>query len=374
MQVNARTLRRRPDYYLLFLALFLTAAGLVSVFSASAAEAIKYGNQFYYLIRQLIFTALGLGALTAGALLDHNLYKKWSGFILAAGILSLLLLFVPFLGKSVGGAVRWIDLGFVQFQPSEFVKFAFVVYLASALSNKGERIKDLISGFLPLLAIVVMICVLIMKQPDLGSVLVIFWSSFLMFFLAGARFLHLGVLAAFSVGAVLVLSIIEPYRLARLLAFRDPWSDPKGIGYHIIQSLIAVGSGGLFGLGIGLGRQKFFYIPQPHTDFIFAVICEEAGMIGAIVLIAAFLALIFRCFQVASNCKDKYSFLLACGFASSVFLQVVINMGVVIGLVPTTGIPLPLISYGGTSLFLTLFSIGVIMNISSSESGRGEIK
>ena len=370
--MSARAVKRRPDYYLLFLALFLTAAGLVSVFSASAAESIKYGNQFYYLTRQLIFTVLGLGALTAGALLDHNLYKRWSGLILSAGILSLLLLFVPFLGKSVGGAVRWIDLGFVQFQPSEFVKFAMVVYLASALSNKGEKIKDLFKGLLPLLAVVLGVCILIMKQPDLGSVLVIFGSSYLMFFLAGARLLHLGVLGALSAGAVLVLSIIEPYRLARLLAFRDPWSDPKGIGYHIIQSLIGVGSGGIFGLGIGLGRQKFFYIPQPHTDFIFAVICEEAGLIGALVLIAAFIALIFRCFKVALRCSDKYAYLLACGFASSICLQVVINMGVVTGLVPTTGIPLPFISYGGTSLILTLFSIGVIMNISSSGSVSGE--
>ena len=261
--------------------------------------------------------------------------------------------------------MRWIDLGFVQFQPSEFVKFALVVYLASALSNKGEKIKELYRGLAPLLGVVLAVCFLIMKQPDLGSVLVIYGTALAMFFLSGASLIHLGVLAALSVAAILFLSVFQPYRMARLLAFLNPWSDPKGIGYHIIQSLIAVGSGGIFGMGIGLSRQKFFYIPQPHTDFIFAVVCEEIGLIGACVLIAAFLFLVSRCFRIGAQCSDRYGYLLACGFAVSLCLQAAINMGVVTGLVPTTGIPLPFISYGGTSLVLTLFSVGVVMNISS---------
>ena len=362
----------RLDYVLLSVTLFLTAAGLILVFSSSAAESIKYGNPFYYLSRQLIFTVIGLAALTIASLVDFNIYKKWAGTILAGSVLSLLLLFIPFLGKSVGGAVRWIDLGFVQFQPSEFVKFALVVYLASALSNKAEKIKQLIKGLAPLLAVVLAVCFLIMNQPDLGSVLVIYGTAVTMFFLAGASLLHLGVLAGLSVAAILALSILEPYRMARILAYLNPWSDPKGIGYHIIQSLIAVGSGGIFGMGIGLSRQKFFYIPQPHTDFIFAVVCEETGLIGAAVLIAAFLFLVFWCFRIGVQCKDRYGYLLACGFAVSICLQVAINMGVVIGLVPTTGIPLPFISYGGTSLVLTLFSVGVVMNISSKSSQNRE--
>jgi cell division protein FtsW len=213
-----------------------------------------------------------------------------------------------------------------------------------------------------------------MKQPDLGSDLVIYGTSVTMFFLAGASLLHLGVRAGLTAAAILLLSIFEPYRMARLLAFLNPWSDPKGIGYHIIQSLIAVGSGGIFGMGIGLSRQKFFYIPQPHTDFIFAVVCEEIGLIGAVILITAFLVLVFRFFSIGVQCADRYGYLLACGFAVSICLQVAINMGVVIGLVPTTGIPLPFISYGGTSLVLTLFSVGVVMNIASKNSLRGQKK
>ena len=367
-----RTSSFHLDYILMSVTIFLTAAGLLAVFSSSAAESIKYGNPFYFLFRQLIFTFIGFAALTVGALVDFNIYKRWAGLILAGSVISLLLLFVPFLGKSVGGAVRWIDLGFVQFQPSEFVKFALVVYLASALSNKGEIIKDLYRGLLPLLGVVLVVCLLIMKQPDLGSVLVIYGTAITMFFLAGASLMHLGVLAGLSVAAIALLSVLAPYRMARLLAFLNPWSDPKGIGYHIIQSLIAVGSGGIFGMGIGLSRQKFFYIPQPHTDFIFAVVCEEIGLIGEGILIAAFLVLVFRFFRIGMECKDRYGYLLACGFAVSICLQVAINMGVVTGLVPTTGIPLPFISYGGTSLVLTLFSVGVVMNISSKNAAGGQ--
>ena len=371
MRTN-RTSSFRLDFVLLSVTLFLTAAGLLAVFSSSAAESIKFGNPFYFLSRQIIFTLIGFAALTVGALVDFNIYKKWAGLILAFSVLSLLLLFVPFLGKSVGGAVRWIDLGFVQFQPSEFVKFALVVYLASALSNKGETIKELFKGLFPLLGIVLVVCVLIMKQPDLGSVLVIYGTALCMFFLAGASLIHLGVLAALSVCAILLISVLEPYRMARLLAFMHPGSDPKGIGYHITQSLIAVGSGGIFGMGIGLSRQKFFYLPQPHTDFIFAVVSEEIGLIGDGILIAAFLLLVFWCFRIGVQCKDRYGYLLACGFAVSICLQVAINMGVVIGLIPTTGIPLPFISYGGTSLVFTLFSVGVIMNISSNNANNGQ--
>ena len=355
------------DLTLISATIGLVLFGLIMVFSSTTMESFKYGNMFYYLNRQLIFLAMGIFAFIFAVRTDHKNYGKWSGQILIASIFLLSLVYVPFLGKSVNGAVRWIDLGFFSFQPSEFAKLAVVIYMADVLARKGERISDFIKGIFPLLVTVMVICIFIILQPDLGTVLVILGTVLIMLFIAGSQLKHmLGLFAATAAG-VAALSILAPYRMQRLLAFIDPWKDPQGISYQIVQSLIAVGSGGLFGLGIGASRQKFLYLPQSSTDFIFAIICEELGLIGATILIALFFMLIKRGIVIARKTTARFGLLLASGITASIALQVIINISVVTGLAPTTGIPLPFISYGGTSLIISLFCVGVLVNISKAD-------
>ena len=356
-----------PDVPMLFLTLTLVCIGLLMVFSSTTIESLKAGDPFLYFKKQMIYVILGFGAMVFAMRFDHRRYREWVGIILGAAFLLLLVLFIPHVGRTAGGATRWIDLGPVSFQPSEFAKLALVIYMADFMARKKELIFDFVKGILPVLLVVGAACVLVLKQPDLGTVLVMFGSFFIMLYLAGARLSHLAALASCSAAGVFLLSILSPYRWKRIAAFIDPWQDPRGIGFHIIQSLIAVGSGGLFGFGLGNSRQKFLYLPEQYTDFIFAVFCEEWGFVGALVLIGLFIAFISRGLRICRNAPDKFSYLLAGGLISGLALQAVINMGVVVGIVPTTGIPLPFISYGGTSLVVSLYSVGILLNISSQK-------
>ncbi len=353
--------------WLLFSVAALLLSGLIMIFSATTIDSLQAGDPFYYLKRQLFYLAIGLSLMIAGLRIRYEVYKKMSGLLLLAGVGMLLLLFVPFLGKEVGGAVRWISIGPFSFQPSEFMKFAVVVYIADVLTRNEKNIGDFSRTILPVLGVVGAVVILIMKQPDMGTCLVLFGIMMLMFYFSGVRLSHLfGLLSAGGV-AILAASVLSPYRMKRLMAFRDPWQDPQGIGYHITQSLIAVGSGGIFGLGIGASRQKFMYLPEQYTDFIFAIICEETGLIGALVIIFLFLMLIAQGLRIARSAPDRFGFLLASGIVSFMAVQSFVNISVVVGLLPTTGIPLPFISYGGTSLMVMLFSIGVLLNISNSQ-------
>lgn len=357
--------RQKPDYLLLFCVFALVLFGFLMVFSATTMDSLQSGDPIYYLKRQLLYVLIGGAALFAGYKTDYTVYRKYSGALLGAAFVLLLLVFVPVLGRSAGGAARWIDLGFFSFQPSEVAKIAIILYLADALARKGDNITSFRKGMFPFLCVVSFFCALIMGQPDLGTVIVIFMTSVLMMFLAGARIKHLLMLFPPVVLGILALSFASPYRWKRIIAFLDPWKDPLGTGFHMIQSLIAIGSGGFFGFGPGNSRQKFLYLPEQYTDFIFAIVCEELGFIGAVFLIALFVFFIARAIRVCRSAPDTFSSLIAGGLAGYIGLQAAINMGVATGSLPTTGIPLPFISYGGTSLVITLFAAGIILNIST---------
>jgi cell division protein FtsW len=361
-------MKKNPDLIFLALAAALLIVGVIMVFSSSPALALKHGDSFYYLKRHLFYLIIGLFGLNFALNLKLSALRKWTPYIFAASIVLLLLLYVPRLGRTMGGATRWIDLYVFSFQPSELVKFAVVLFLVSALANKKERIRDFFAGLLPLLLLVAAVNVVIVKQPDLGTALSISFTSLVMFFVAGAQMLHLYLLLGAGAAGVLVISLLSPYRMKRLVAYLNPWNDPLNIGFQIIQSLLAVGSGGLMGLGLGNSRQKFFYLPQQYADFIFAVLCEEMGFIGGVVVLLLFVAFFARGLRIARHSTDEYLGLLVVGIISMFAVQTFMNLAVVLGMIPTTGIPLPFISYGGTAAVINLFSVGLVANVSRNAS------
>jgi cell division protein FtsW len=352
------------DYLFLFAVIALCAVGLTMVFSASPTMAMKYGDTLYFVKRQFFYLALGFAALYYAYRLDLDNLKSKAVPVMISAVALLIAVFVPGVGRKVLGASRWIDLGILSFQPSELIKFAMVLFMAKWLADRKGQIADLVKGFLPPLLWLGLVSVLIMKQPDMGTNLAIAGTFFVMLFVAGANLWHLGGLGLLGISAVAALSITEPYRLRRLLAYLDPWQDPQGIGFHIIQSLLAVGSGGLLGLGLGASRQKFFYLPQQFTDFIFAILCEELGFLGGGAVVGLFVLFTARGFQIALATRDDFKRYLAVGLVSWLAIQALINIMVVLGIIPTTGIPLPFISYGGTATIINLFAVGVVLNVS----------
>ncbi|MDD5382890.1 MAG: putative lipid II flippase FtsW [Candidatus Margulisbacteria bacterium] len=357
---------RKPsiDYLFLFAVIALTAIGLIMVFSASPTMALKLGDSYLFLKKQILYILLGFAALYFGLRLDLGSLKKWAVYIFAASVLLLLLVYIPGVGRKISGAARWIDLLIFTFQPSELIKFTTVLLLASLLAKMGEKIKDFLQGLVPLLIVVGIVAALIVAQPDLGTALTILVTAFILLFVAGAKNVHLASLGGIGILGVLAISLASPYRLRRLLAFIDPWKDPQGIGFQVIQSLLAVGSGGIFGVGLGASRQKFFYLPQQFTDFIFAILCEETGLIGAATVVVLFIIFAGRGIRIAFSAADHFNYLLASGLVSWLTLQALMNIMVVLGLIPTTGIPLPFISYGGTATIVNLFAVGIVLNIS----------
>ena len=337
----------------------LLSVGLLMVFSASPTMAMKLGDSFYYLKRHLLALFIGLLALYAGFKMDLDNLKTWAPYIIAIAVILLAIVFVPGIGIGIGGASRWIYLGFFSFQPAELAKVALIIFLAKELSS-----KSLSSAVLPALGAIFSAILLVVREPDIGTSIIIAMISFALFYLAGTPVKHFIALMLTSLFGLIVLSITSSYRMQRLFAFIDPWSDPRGKGWNIIQSLIAVGSGGLFGLGLGGGKQKFFYLPQNYTDFIFAILCEELGLIGSMGVILLFFLFLGRGMKIVRNAPDNFTFLLSGGIVSWIGIQAILNMSVVLGLLPTTGIPLPFISYGGTSLVSAMFAVGLLLNIS----------
>jgi cell division protein FtsW len=331
------------------------------VFSASPAMAMTIGDSYYYLKRHMLALSIGFAAMYAGMKLELPQLKNSAPYLIAASLFVLLLVLIPGVGLSAGGAKRWIYLGLFSFQPGEVVKLALIVFLAKELSDKP--IKD---ALLPSLAALFAAGILILMQPDLGTALIVTTVAFIMFFLAGSPIKHLGIAAAASILSVLAISLGNKgsYRYRRIMAFLNPQIDPTGIGYHITQSMIAIGSGGLFGLGLGQSKQKFYYLPQNYTDFIFAIFCEEMGLIGAVGMVILFFLIIARGLRIVINSPDDFSLLLSGGIVSWIGFQSILNMAVVLGILPTTGIPLPFISYGGTAIVVTLFSVGLLLNVS----------
>ena len=357
--------KQAPDYIIFFVIITLMAIGLIMILSASSIRALAdYNDSFHLFKHQLMWALIGLAAMILFMNIDYHIYQKNARLILILTILGLILVLIPGIGKVVGGSRRWIGVGLFRVQPSELAKLGMVIYLSHYFSKKGEKIKSFVDGLLPPLIILAVIFLLILMEPDLGTAVTIAGTFFLIIFAAGARFKHLGVLVATGIPMIIFFIFSEEYRKERLLSFLDPWSDPLDTGYHIIQSLLALGSGGIFGVGLGQSKQKFFYLPEPGTDFIFAVLGEELGLIGTFLVLVLFFLFAWRGLKIATNVPDMFGSMLAVGISSMVIIQAMINIGVVTSSMPITGITLPFISYGGTSLVIMLSAVGILLNIS----------
>ena len=354
---------REMDRTIFAVTVILLALGIAMVFSASFAKAMDdAGDPFYFLKRQLLWALVGVPVMW---LFSHIEYPHWRQMARPALYSTLVLLVaVLLIGAARGGAERWIDFGFFSFQPSEWAKFALCIFFADHFTRVGPQVRDFRRGLGPWLLVVATVSGLIMLQPDLGTTVAIGGMAVLMAFLAGARIQHLLALGALAVPALIVAITQSEYRWRRITAFLDPWADPQGTGYHLIQGLLALGSGGWFGLGFGLSRQKIWYLPEQHTDFIFAVLGEELGLLGTLTVLALYAVLIWRGFRTAATAPDTFGALLAAGITSIIAIQVVVNIGVVTATLPITGITLPLLSYGGSSLVVTLAAIGILINVS----------
>lgn len=356
--------RSRPDLPLLFITIGLIGLGLLMVFSASANMAdTRYGSPYMFLKKQIVWDLLGILALFMGIRIDYHRWAKLAFPLLAVS--AVLLILVLIVGPVVKGAQRWIVLPGFTFQPSELAKISLVLWLASYLDRHTSQLPDFRRGFLPALWVMGVICALILKEPDLGTPLLLGTVSFIMLFLAGARIKHMLVVAAAAMVPLYFELFRVGYRYRRLMAFLNPWADATGAGYQLTQSLLAFGSGGLIGKGLGASELKLLYLPDPHTDFIFPVIGEELGFLGASAVVLAFVFWGARGWKIARRAPDLFGHLLAAGITSWVLLQAVINMGVSIGMFPTKGLPLPFVSFGGSSLVITLFAAGILLNIST---------
>ncbi|MFD0672012.1 stage V sporulation protein E [Cohnella sp. GCM10027633] len=357
--------RSVPDLWMIAAIIGILAIGVVMVYSASAVAAFHdYGDAFYYVKRQLLFAVLGVAAMFVTMNVEYTTWRKYAVPAVLLCFALLIVVLIPGLGVVRGGARSWLGIGSFGIQPSEFMKLAMILFLAKLLSERQNQIQRFSTGLLPPLGIMGLAFGLIMLQPDLGTGAVMIGASLLVIYVAGARLAHLGGLALVGVFGLVGLIAAAPYRLQRITAFLDPWQDPLGAGYQSIQSLYAIGPGGLVGLGLGMSRQKYNYLPEPQTDFIFSIIAEELGFIGGMLLLLLFLMLIWRGMRTAITITDPYGSLLASGIVGIIAVQVLINIGVVIGMMPVTGITLPLVSYGGSSLTLLLTALGILLNLS----------
>ena len=354
------------DLPYLLLTLLLTAVGLIMLFSASYARAYYVtGNSASYFVSQLIFALIGIAAMYGMSRVPYEWYRKFSRPLYAAAIL--LLLAVLLIGTKVNGARRWINLGFTNFQPSEIAKFALIVMLSALMTSNQKDIKAP-RTFWVCAAALVMIAVLLIMEPHYSATIIVAALAFCMMAIGGINRKYLGIVAALGAAALLFLLLSGGYTSERITAWRNPEADPLDSGLQILQSEYAIGSGGLLGLGFGMGRQKYLYLPEEHNDYIFAIVCEELGFIGAVGILILFALLIIRGYWIAMHARDRFSMLLAAGLTTLLAIQVVLNVAVVTNLLPATGISLPFFSSGGTALIMQLAESGIMLNISRSIS------
>jgi len=359
--------RAKPDYKISLLTIGLSLFGLIMIASASVVVAydnFKGANDYYYVWHQAIALLIGVVAMIFFSNIDYKGYKKIALWIIAVAVLFLIIVFIPQIGVESKGAHRWINLGIVPFQPSEFAKVAFLIYLCTWLEARKEDLRRVEKSFLPLLLMLGAISALIILEPDLGSLTVLILSSMVVFFAAGAPLWNFYSLGIFLAAVFAIFIRTSPYRWSRFLTFLNPAAESLGRSYHINQAFIAVGTGGLWGLGFGNSLQKLKYLPEPHTDSIFAIIAEELGFLRATLVIVAFVYLFFLGLRVAKKAPDTFGRLLAIGIVSSLVIQAFVNIAAMLGLVPLTGVTLPFISYGGSSLVISFIQIGILLNIS----------
>ncbi len=354
-----------PDIIIIFIIITLLCFGLVMILSASSIRAYSmYGDSYYFFKRQLVSAVVGVFAMLVFMNIDYKFYRKYAKFILLMIIFALTAVLIPGIGQIAGGSRRWIDFGIIGVQPSELAKLGIIVYVARFISDKKEKIDSFVEGLLPLLIVISIIFALILLEPDLGTAVAIAGTFFIILFIAGININYLFFLGTGGLALIIAFIFIEGYRRERFFAFLNPWSDPLDTGYHIIQSLLALGSGGIFGVGLGNSKQKFLYLPEPGTDFIFSILGEEFGLLGTIVILLLYFILAWRGLKIAVSVTDTFASILAAGITIMIVLQAVINIGVVTASMPITGITLPFISYGGTSLVIMLSGIGILLNIS----------
>jgi cell division protein FtsW len=355
-----------PDLVLVMAVLGLVGLGMVMVYSSSAVfAAARYGTATYFLKRNLVYGLLGLAAFYAGWRLDYGLYRRLSYPMLLGVFLLLVALLIPGLGTNVDGATRWFHIAGISLQPSEPAKFALVVYLAHSLTKKREVVKSFSVGFLPHLCVAGLMGLLVLRQPDLGTAAILGLVTLLVLFVAGTKLSYIVISLLAAAPFCYQLIVGTPWRLRRLLAFLDPLAYRQDAGYQITESLISIGSGGLYGLGLGDGKQKLFFLPAAHTDFIFAIVGEELGLVGMGVVVALFVLIIARGLRAAVVARDLFGTYLAYGITAAFGLQALLHVAVVLALVPTKGITLPLVSYGGSALVTTLFCMGVLLNVAA---------
>ena len=354
------------DFILLIATISLVFIGIVMVFSSSWPEAmVEFENGYYFLKKQIISASIGFIAMLVFMNLNYKFFKKYSGPIYILSLLSGFLLFTP-LGITLKGATRWINLGFTTFMPSDAIKVGSIIFFAAFLANKKEKVTTLVQGTIPAFLYIGLSCGLIYIQPDLGTAVTLAGTMMAMFFVAGMKLSHLFTMvgAASVFLAYAITGEGNEYRMRRWTTFLDPFQDKLGDGWQVVQSLYALGSGGLFGLGLGKSRQKFFYIPEAYNDFIFSIIGEELGLLGTLLVLFLFLIVIWRGIIIALKTDDLFGCYLASGITALITLQSLINIAVVTSTIPTTGITLPFVSFGGTSLLFYLAIIGILLNIS----------
>ncbi len=350
------------------LAIIFICFGIVMIYSASAIYALEnWGDSAYYLKRHLLYVLIGLFFSLVVMSVDYHLFQKISKPLFLFSLFLLVLLWVPGIGRTIGGARRWFRFGIFSFQPSEMTKFALIIYTADFLSRKKTEVTSFLKGFFPVLCVLGISCCLIIIQPDLGTVLAITMVCFIMLFVGGVKITHIISVILVSLPAVYIIIFSAAYRRNRILAFLNPWNDPQGVGFQIIQSLVALGSGGVIGLGLGQGKQKLLYLPAGYTDFIFSIIGEELGFIGAAGIVILFIAFLIIAAKISLKAKDSFGQFLALGLSSTLMVEAIVNMGVTTSLLPTKGLPLPFISYGGTSLMFNMIYVGLILNIGKNQ-------
>lgn len=356
---------KKIDYGLLISVIILAIFGLIMIYSSSYIWAeYKYNNAYKYVINQAIFFILGLILMIIVSKIDYKLLEKNSNLLFFTSLILLFLVLIPGIGAVRNGSRSWFKIGSFGIQPSEFMKLSFIIFTSKYLKKNEKNMKSFKKGLLPILSLILFVFFLIMLQPDFGTGTIIVMSIIGLLFIGGASFSFFMKIGIVGIIGIIILIMIAPYRLARILSFLDPWQDPLGSGFQIIQSLYAIGPGGLLGFGLGNSRQKHFYLPEPQTDFIFSIISEELGFLGVIIVTTLFLTIIIKGFKISKNSNDLFSKYLAFGITFQFAFQTVLNLMVVVGLIPVTGVTLPFLSYGGSSLLISMISIGILLSIS----------
>lgn len=361
----ADTRAHAPDYILFGTTVFLLVLGLFIMASASPVVSnSRFGEEYRLLLRQFAGVGVGVCAFLAVWNIRYTTWKIYAPILLIVSMVLMALVFVPSIGLELKGAKRWINLGIVSIQPSEIFKITFILYLAAWLEAKRKHIASVYAGLIPFALMLGVVGSLFILQPDIGTLGVLALTSLLVFFIGGGRLSHIGVLIALGIAALAVIIIVQPYRKDRLTVFLNPDADTQGIGYQLNQALIAIGSGGIFGRGFGMSRQKFNYLPEPAGDSIFAIYGEEFGFVGSIVLVTAFLVLFWRGMRISARAPDTFGKLFAAGLTLLIIVQAFTNIAAISGVLPLTGLPLTFISFGSTALVVHLASMGILMNIS----------